>query len=242
MSRKEFLGQLERLLWDIPEQERKEALEYYRSYFEDAGEENEASVIQELGSPGKVAAIIKADLEENREEYGEYTETGYTDERFNERDMPQTRDAAKEFREKRTGYGQNNCPVKKGRSGASWVLIIILIILGAPIWGSILVGLLGAVIGIIAGAFGIVVGVLFGGIGLIIGGVAALIKTLIFHISTPATAIALAGAAMVLIAVGLLLIAAFIWLAFKAFPVCFRWSVDFIQKILHRGRMGGDIR
>lgn len=88
MNRKEFLGQLERLLWDIPEQERREALEYYSNYFEDAGEENESGVIQELGSPGKVAAIIKADLAENRGDYGEYTESGYTDERFDERKMP----------------------------------------------------------------------------------------------------------------------------------------------------------
>ena len=37
MNRTEFLEQLERLLWDIPESERKEALEYYQDYFEDAG-------------------------------------------------------------------------------------------------------------------------------------------------------------------------------------------------------------
>lgn len=85
MRRKEFLEQLERLLWDIPEQERKEALEFYENYFDDAGEENEATVIQELGSPGKVAATIKADLNENSSEYGEYRETGYTDERFEEK-------------------------------------------------------------------------------------------------------------------------------------------------------------
>lgn len=33
MRKKEFLEQLERLLWDIPEQERKEALEFYENYF-----------------------------------------------------------------------------------------------------------------------------------------------------------------------------------------------------------------
>lgn len=32
MRRKEFLEQLERLLWDISEQERKEALEFYENY------------------------------------------------------------------------------------------------------------------------------------------------------------------------------------------------------------------
>ena len=89
MNRKEFLAQLERLLWDIPVQEREEALEFYNSYFDDAGAENESSVIQELGSPGKVAAIIKADLGESRKEYGEYTETGYSDGIFDDRNMPE---------------------------------------------------------------------------------------------------------------------------------------------------------
>lgn len=42
MNKTEFLEQLERLLWDISCQEREEALDFYRSYFEDAGEENEA--------------------------------------------------------------------------------------------------------------------------------------------------------------------------------------------------------
>ena len=81
MNREEFLSQLERLLYDIPAQEREEALEYYNGYFDDAGNEKEAEVIQELGSPGKVAAIIKADLSGNEADYEEYTEQGYQDEK-----------------------------------------------------------------------------------------------------------------------------------------------------------------
>ena len=46
MNREEFLSQLERLLYDIPAQEREEALEYYNGYFDDAGNEKEAEVIQ----------------------------------------------------------------------------------------------------------------------------------------------------------------------------------------------------
>ena len=60
MNRVEFMAQLERLLIDLPENERQDALCYYNDYFDDAGEENEGKVIQELGSPGKVAAIIRA--------------------------------------------------------------------------------------------------------------------------------------------------------------------------------------
>ena len=51
MSRTEFMNQLKNLLWDIPEYEREEALNYYEDYFDDAGAENEAQVIASLGSP-----------------------------------------------------------------------------------------------------------------------------------------------------------------------------------------------
>ena len=67
MDRTQFMKELEKLLCDISEGERQEALAYYNSYFDEAGSEMEASVIRELGSPGKVAAIIKADLEESIE-------------------------------------------------------------------------------------------------------------------------------------------------------------------------------
>lgn len=84
MDRAQFMQQLERLLSDISEAERQEALDYYESYFDDAGEDQEAEVIQELGSPGKVAAIIKADLKESNDRYAEYTELGYEDSRTRE--------------------------------------------------------------------------------------------------------------------------------------------------------------
>lgn len=34
-------------------------------------------MIRELGSPGKVAAIIKEDLKNSSQNYGEFTESGY---------------------------------------------------------------------------------------------------------------------------------------------------------------------
>ena len=44
MRKDEYLNRLEWLLQDIPESDRKEALSYYRDYFEDAGEENEEAL------------------------------------------------------------------------------------------------------------------------------------------------------------------------------------------------------
>ncbi|MDR2296575.1 MAG: DUF1700 domain-containing protein [Clostridiales Family XIII bacterium] len=61
MNRKEFMAELERQLARIDDREREEALAYYNEYFDEAGPENEARVIAELGSPVRVAAQIKAD-------------------------------------------------------------------------------------------------------------------------------------------------------------------------------------
>ena len=62
MNRIEFMTELEKLLKEIPEEERKEAMQYYEDYFADAGLENEQHVISELESPKKVAQTIKAGL------------------------------------------------------------------------------------------------------------------------------------------------------------------------------------
>ena len=79
MSRQEFLRRLEVLLSDIPESERREALEYYRNYFEDADPGMEEQIIKELGSPEKVAASIKKDL------FGEQSEAFEKQRRENRR-------------------------------------------------------------------------------------------------------------------------------------------------------------
>ena len=72
MRKEEFLKQLEFLLNDIPQEERIAAMEFYRSYFEDAGIGNENRIIEELESPEKVAEIIKQDLgfDINKNGYG----------------------------------------------------------------------------------------------------------------------------------------------------------------------------
>ena len=67
MNRVEFMETLSRLLQDIPEEDRIDALKYYNDYFDDAGSENEQNVIEELESPEKVAMKIKADREDTED-------------------------------------------------------------------------------------------------------------------------------------------------------------------------------
>ncbi len=82
MNKGEFMRELEYLLQDISDEDKKDAIAYYEDYLEEAGEENEEAVILEFGSPERVAAIIRADLKGNLDEGGEFTESGYQDERF----------------------------------------------------------------------------------------------------------------------------------------------------------------
>ena len=53
MNRVEFMTELASLLQDVPVEERREAMRYYNDYFDEAGKENEAQAISDLGSlPG----------------------------------------------------------------------------------------------------------------------------------------------------------------------------------------------
>jgi uncharacterized membrane protein len=61
MNRAEFMAELERHLARLDDREREDAIAYYNEYFDEAGPEDEARVIAELGSPARVAAQIRAD-------------------------------------------------------------------------------------------------------------------------------------------------------------------------------------
>lgn len=132
MDRAQFMKQLERLLSDISEAEKQEALAYYNSYFDEAGPENEASVIRELGSPGKVAAIIKADLDESNEEYAQYTENGYEDLRENKASyMPEIRQRDGKRAGKTDRIHRGYRPKEKG-SNSRFILILIALVFLSP--------------------------------------------------------------------------------------------------------------
>lgn len=147
MNRVQFMEQLKKLLSDISEEERQEALEYYESYFDDAGEDQEAEVIRELGSPGKVAAIIKEDLKGSSQNYGEFTENGFQDERVdNERQMPQNR-ADRGYHAERKG------------GKASVILVLILLVFISPLIKGAVGGVLGFIVALALLPFLIVFGI-----------------------------------------------------------------------------------
>jgi len=60
VNRSDFIDELKIRLRKLPYDEIKEAVDYYEEYFDDAGGENEQSVLTELGSPAAVSSQIIA--------------------------------------------------------------------------------------------------------------------------------------------------------------------------------------
>lgn len=59
MNKAEFIRKLKMELVKLPKEELEDVIQYYTEYLEEA--EDEAKAIEELGSPNKIAAQIKAD-------------------------------------------------------------------------------------------------------------------------------------------------------------------------------------
>lgn len=65
MTKTEYIAKLTKYLRKLPQKDYEEALEYFMEYFEEAGPENEARVIAELGTPKEAAhEVISRLLEE----------------------------------------------------------------------------------------------------------------------------------------------------------------------------------
>lgn len=115
MNRNEFIEQLSWLLQDIPEDEREGAIEYYQDYFDEAGIGAEDETGEKLGSPEKVAAMVRDGLTGDNTDAGEYTETGYQDKRFKEKEnMPERRDAFQKEEQKSSSSGQREDSRREG--------------------------------------------------------------------------------------------------------------------------------
>lgn len=224
MNRVQFMEQLEKLLSDISEEERREALEFYENYFDDAGSEREAEVIRELGSPGKVAAIIKADLDENRTAEGEYTEQGYRDESMEEPHQTPAR---------REGYHAD-----KSRNKASVILALILLVFISPLIKGAIGGVLGFIVALITLPFLIVFGMGAVVVGLFIAAIAVIGVGIGSIFTSMAFGTLGIGLGLILLALALVALVFLVWAASRVLPAILRKFTDFLGGILNRTRKG----
>lgn len=72
MTRTEYMEQLEKHLKKLPHKEYFEAINFFNEYFDEAGPEREADIIEELGSPKEAASelinnILNKQIQEDKE-------------------------------------------------------------------------------------------------------------------------------------------------------------------------------
>ncbi len=207
MGKEEFLRQLEALLSGISEEERKEALAYYRSYFEDAGEPNEASIIAELESPQKVAESILKDMGIDGSGYNAFA----------------NRDEEYYKNVNQTIQNLNGAQSAKKNDAGMSGLTVALIAITSPIWLTLLLVILSVLLAVVASLFGVAVAVvavmaslIFVGFVLIGVGVGFLFG------GAPAVGIGLAGCGLIVLALGILAVLLVIWVFGGFLPWAFK--------------------
>lgn len=222
MNAYEYLQALRAALAVLPDDEIDSAMRYYEDYFLDAGDENAAQVIEQLGPPEQVAEAILRD----------YTGVARRrPERFEE-EKAQTVDGVP--------LGRDGKPLTRKKGINPWMLACIVPL--ALIFGPIAVAVIGA---IILAAVGLIVGVAACVVAvpaatLIGGGALVLFSFLLW--ATPASALATLGAGLVVGAIGLLLVLLVIKLCILFVPpiirglvALIRWPIEKIRNCLKRG-------
>ena len=222
MNAYEYLQALRAALAVLPDDEIDSAMRYYEDYFLDAGDENAAQVIEQLGPPEQVAEAILRD----------YTGVARRrPERFEE-EKAQTVDGVP--------LGRDGKPLPRKKGINPWMLacIVLLALIFGPVAvaviGAIIVAVVGLVIGIAACVVAVPAATLIG------GGALVLFSFLLW--ATPASALATLGAGLTVGAVGLLLVLLVIKLCILFVPpiirglvALIRWPIEKIRNCLKRG-------
>lgn len=243
MKKEEFLKKLELLLQDISEEERKDALAFYRSYFEDAGEGNEENILRELVSPEKVAEDIKKNLNVGEADSMEYTAKGNYDAETRAAgdagnygntfygntaygNTAYTEESGEHGFYGNTAYGQQE-PVKpqKKNNSKNTVLWVVLAVVTSPAWLTAVMVLAAIIVAILACVFGLAVAVVAVMAALLICGF-ILSGVGIGYMVTNGVAVGmgLLGGGLLVLAAGALAIWLVVW--------CFGWFVPWAVKKL----------
>lgn len=252
MNKQEFLNQLEYLLQDIPEDEKRDAIDYYGDYLDEAGPEHEAEVLAEFGSPERIASIIRTDLLDVMSEGGEFTENGYEDRRFERTSLPSVRREA--GRDGKTGGSgspyskgsyarrrQEENSRKKENKWPKYLLIAMIVLIASPFVFAALMGVFGGSVGIVAVLFALILvlaaltlSALVGGVGLIAYGLTQIAADFWFGLLNVGLGLAFTG-------VGLLLFVCAILFYGRFIPWAVRGIIQIVRNIGNRnsGRKPG---
>lgn len=232
MKREEFLKRLSALLSDLPETERREALQYYEDYLNDAGVEEQGEVLEVLGTPEALAASIREGLNDPEGRKGEFSEHGFREtEKRAENEMTlrsQGQDAGGQKVEEPAGR-------KARRSGSSVLLWVLLGLLLLPFLLPVVMAVLTAGVVLVSVAIALTVGFLALGIVCVVLGVLALFSSFGEFAVSPAGAMVAGGLSLMLIGLGILLTVALAVLTGRVILPAFRKLVGAAGSFFHRG-------
>ena len=241
VSKLEFIRRLSQLLSDIPAEEREDVLRYYEDYFDDADNQTEEEIVEKLGAPEQIARQIKLDLyNKASKEGGVYTENGYTNCYYETAkdapeviyDQPNNRQQQgnrfEGFQEEKQYYYNQPyvAPQKKVN-----VALIVLLVITAPIWGSLAIAAVATVGGVLLGlTFG--AGGVF--LGLALGGVICLGVGIFKLFVAPLVGLLCMGIGCVLLSIAFLALSLLIVVCSKVLPGVIRGIVALLSRIFHR--------
>lgn len=245
MNRIEFMTELAALLQDVPEEERRDAMQFYNDYFDDAGEGKESEVISELESPKKVAEKIKADLLGQQAER-EYTETGYQDGGNDERNMPAKKDPdTGNYRYQNSGNGYQEYrydgETQDTNEQRPWssnilkvILIIAIVLVGAPIIIPCALAIVLVAIACIVALFAFFFAIVIGFAAVAIIGVVLVCAGLLAIVPEIAVGLALIGTGLILGVIGAIGTVAGVKLCIVVIPGICRGIVWIFGRPFHR--------
>ncbi len=226
MNRVEFMAELERLLADLPEDERQAAVQYYADYFADAGAENEAEVIRELGSPEKTAESIKADyygrtFDESRFEHKDYMEK-----------YGQQASGQQTSGQQPAGTADSPAGEQKKPWTSRGLKILLIVLIAIVVW-PLSLGLICAVLGILAAVVCLFAGLVIAAVCVMIAGGVTVVTGLLMSVAYPPAALMTTGIGLLLFVLGLIATVGTVKLCMIVYPAMLRGFVELCRRPIH---------
>lgn len=255
MNRAEFLRKLEQLLMNIPAEERRDALQYYEDYFEDAGPEREQEIMKELVSPEFVADTIIEGLNQREGMEGRYKRyEGSTAELYQNpsagyQNNGQTYGGGPNQNNGQTNSGgPDNNGYSYGQNNGGWqnngynsqnqnvtednnfkLLMIVILVVTAPITLPIIGSIITVILSLFFAVFAIIFGMFAAALGLFIAGFTLMSAGMIGF------GFWCFGIAFAFLSIGFLLLPVAGWLIGTAVPGIFRAVKKAVAGLMKKG-------
>ncbi len=218
MNREQYLKELSKYIKKLPKADYEDTMSYFEECFDEVGEEGEASLIEELGSPQILASEILSKLLEG--------------ESFSENSIIIAN--KKEEHEETRNSKKSNFKSRKAQNKPSrFLLISLLAILAAPIGFPLSIAFLALVFSLFITAFSLVFAILMIFFASSLAAVKLFVIGFLSLFISPAASLMILGSALIIIAIGflsLILIKYISQFLFKSIKKIISFMLNLIKK------------